>query len=168
MLPLKKHNQNDFQTPPEALDWLVPYLKRDWIIWECAAGDGYLVKGLLERGFTVVHTDIREDLPYGGVDFLKDDCERNWRCIVTNPPYSLKNEFLERCYQLGKPFALLLPLTTLETQRRQRLFKKYGVEIILLPKRINFITPSGRGSGAWFAVAWFTWGLNIGKQLIFP
>jgi len=88
-------------------------------------------------------------------------------CIVTNPPYSLKNEFLERCYELKKPFALLLPLTALETRRRQRLFKEYGVEIVVLPKRINFETPSGRGSGSWFAVGWFTNWLNIGKQLVF-
>jgi hypothetical protein len=66
-----------------------------------------------------------------------------------------------------KPFALLLPLTTFETTKRQKLFKKYGVEVIFLPKRINFETPSGKGSDSWFAVAWFTNWLNIGKQLIF-
>ena len=36
-------------------------------------------------------------------------------CIITNPPFSLKQEFLQRCYELGKPFALLLPLTTFES-----------------------------------------------------
>lgn len=65
------------------------------------------------------------------------------------------------------PFALLLLLTTFETRRRQRLFKEYGVEIIVLPKRINFETPSGKGSWSWFVVAWFTNWLNIGKSLVF-
>ena len=153
---------DDFQTPPEALKPLLPYLKKDWIIWECAAGKGNLEKGLKKVGFSKIKaTDILQ-----GWDFL------NWSpmyfdCIITNPPFSLKQEFLERCYQLKKPFALLLPLTTFETQKRQRLFKKYGLEVIFLPNRINFETPSGKGTGSWFATAWFTNWLNIGKQFIF-
>lgn len=87
--------------------------------------------------------------------------------IITNPPYTIKNQFLERCYLLGLPFALLMPLASLETTKRQKLFRKFGVEVILLPKRVDFETPSGNGSGAWFAVAWFTCGLNIGKELTF-
>jgi hypothetical protein len=161
MLPLKKVYSDNFQTPFEAIEYLVPFLKKEWLIWECAMGKGNLVRALREKGFNVIGTDILQ-----GYDFLKWVPEK-FDCIVTNPPYSLKNEFLERCYELRKPFALLLPLTTLETRRRQRLFKEYGVEIIVLPKRINFETPSGRGSGSWFAVAWFTNWLNIGRQLVF-
>jgi hypothetical protein len=91
----------------------------------------------------------------------------HYDCIITNPPFSIKQQFLERAYMLGKPFAFLLPLTTLETKKRQDLFRLYGLEIILLDRRINFFTPSGMVSSAWFATAWFTWGLNIGKQLSF-
>jgi len=161
MLPKRKVYSDDFQTPYWVIEYLVPYLKKEWIIWECAMGKGNLVRALEQRGFKVIGTDIKD-----GYDFLKWTPKR-FDCIVTNPPYSLKNEFLERCYELGKPFALLLPLTALETERRQRLFKKYGVEIIVLPKRVNFETPSGKGSGSWFPVGWFTNWLGIGKQLIF-
>ena len=87
--------------------------------------------------------------------------------VITNPPFSLKQKFLERAYRLGKPFAFLLPLTTFETKKRQVLFKKYGLEVIFFDKRINFKTPSGKGSGSWFATAWFTNGLNIGSQINF-
>ena len=68
---------------------------------------------------------------------------------------------------MGKPFAFLLPLTTFETYKRQHLFQRYGLEVIFFDKRINFETPSGNGSGSWFATAWFTNGLNIGKELNF-
>ena len=152
---------DDFQTPPEALNPLIPYLKKDWLIWECAMGKGNLVNGLNRRGFLTIGTDLLT-----GHDFLKWQPKR-FDCIVTNPPFSLKQEFLERCYQLKKPFALLLPLTTFETEKRQRLFKKYGLEVIFLPRRIDFETPSGEGSGSWFATAWFTNWLGIGKQFIF-
>lgn len=160
-IPLLKANKaNDFQTPPLALKPLLPYLKQDWTIWECANGEGNLTLELLRLGRKVIATDIQS-----GHDFL------NWHpidfdCIVTNPPYSLKDQFLKRCYLLGKPFALLLPLTTLEGKRQQWL-EEYGIEIILLNKRLNFETPSGEGSGSWFATAWFTNWLNIGAQLTF-
>jgi len=159
--PLIQGASNDFQTPPQALNPLLPFLKKDWLIWECASGKGNLVDGLNSEGFLAVGTDILT-----GQDFLSWKPER-FDCIVTNPPFSLKEKFLERAYFLGKPFVFLLPLTTLEGKTRQALMQMYGVEIILFDKRINFETPSGKGSGSWFATAWFTNGLNIGKELTF-
>jgi len=160
--PMKQGNSDDFQTPPEAIKPLLPFLDKDWIIWECAAGKGNLSRELIRRGFEVIETDILG----GNFDFLTQKPVQ-WDCIITNPPFSLKQEFLERCYQLKTPFALLLPLTTFETKKRQNLFKKHGVQIIFFDKRINFETPSGEGSGSWFATAWFTWGLNLPKDLNF-
>lgn len=159
--PLHGFAPDDFQTPPEALIPLFPYLHREWIIWECAEGKGYLVGELRRRDYQVTGSDILT-----GQDFLSWTPD-HFDCIITNPPYSIKHKFLIRCYQLGKPFALLLPLTTLETRTRQQLFGKYGVEIILFDKRINFHVPSGKESKSWFATAWFTWGLSIGRQLTF-
>ena len=159
--PMKQGSPNDFQTPIVALNPLLPFLNKDWTIWEPACGKGNLCNGLNDKGFNVIATDILQ-----GVDFLENQ-NLNFDCIITNPPFSLKQQFLQKCYELGKPFALLLPLTTLETAKRQGLFKKYGVQIILFDKRINFETPSGRGGGSWFATAWFTYGLNLPKELNF-
>jgi len=150
--PLSKKYSDNFQTPPIALKPLVPYLKRGWTIWEPAEGKGNLSNALREMGFKVVGTDILT-----GHDFLSC-APPEFDCIITNPPYSLRYEFIERCYELGKPWAMLMTLTTLEG-RRQTLFEKHGVELLLLNKRINFETPSGSGSGAWFPVAWFCWKL---------
>lgn len=158
--PLKTKSSDDFQTPPQALVPLLPYLKSEWTIWEPASGNGNLVKELSSLGFQVSASDILT-----GDDFLL--VEKKCDCIITNPPYSLKQEFLERCYALRKPFALLMPLTALETAKRQNLYRKHGIEIILMPKRVNFETSSGKGKSSWFATAWFTNGLEIGRQLTF-
>jgi len=149
---------DEYQTPKEALDILLPYLKKKWIIWECAWGKGSLVKHLQEKGFKVIG-DYR--------DFIKGYDNTGYDCIVTNPPYSKKDEFLQRCYELGKPFALLMPLTALEGKKRGYLYRKYGIQLIIPNKRINFITSSGKGRGAWFQVAWFCWNLNLPKELNF-
>lgn len=162
---MEQGHANDFQTPPEALEPLYPYLKREWTIWEPACGKGNLCREFIAKGYNVIGSDILVDR-----DFLTWSPEmenKTWDCIITNPPFSIKQKFLDRCYSLRKPFALLLPLTTFETKKRQDLFRNYGLEVIFLPNRINFETPSGTGSGAWFATAWFTWGLNIGKQMTF-
>lgn len=160
--PMKQGSPNDFQTPKYALLPLLPYLNKEWNIWECSSGKGNLVKGLNEYGYNSFGTDILE-----GYDFLTYEPD-NYDCIITNPPFSIKQQFLQRAYELKKPFAFLLPLTTLETSKRQNLFETYGLEMILFDKRINFETPNKvEKSGSWFATAWFCYGLNIGKQLSF-
>ena len=159
--PLKAGAPDDFQTPPEALFSLLPFLNKEWTIWECAEGKGYLTSAIAKEGYRVVGSDILT-----GQDYLRWQPDE-WDCAITNPPYSLKQKFLVRAYQLGKPFALLLPLTTLETKARQDLFKKYGIEIILFDKRIDFHQPNGKAGKSWFATAWFTNGLNIGETLSF-
>lgn len=162
--PMKKGMSDMFQTPPEALDILIPYLNKGSFISEPACGKGNITNKLLKEGFDVLDRDI-----LSGTDFLKmtkeDMCEIDY--IITNPPYSLKDAFLKHCFELSIPFALLLPLSALESEKRQTLFRKYGIQLIIPNKRINFETPSGQGSGAWFCTAWFTWGLNLPKDITF-
>jgi len=164
--PMVKGASNDFQTPPEALAPLFPFLDKNWRIWECAAGEGNLSREFKRRGYDVIGTDINHKDMVFRKDFLKWQPTK-YDCIVTNPPYSIKQEFLNRCYTLEKPFALLLPLTTFETAKRQELFKSYGVQVIFFDRRINFKTPSGIGGGSWFSTAWFCWGLGLKKDMTF-
>jgi hypothetical protein len=157
--PLLNGNPDDFQTPACAINPLLKYIPAGSTIWECACGKGNLVRGFENLGYKVIGSDALT-----GQSFFLYQPD-NYDVIVTNPPFSLKQEFLEHAYLLGKPFAFLLPLTTFETKKRQDLFKKHGVEVILFDRRVNFETPSGRGKGSWFATAWFTHGLNIGSTL---
>lgn len=149
---------DNFQTPPEALNILLPFIKKEWLIWECAWGQGKLYNQLKKEGYNVVGSDIE-------FNFLENykECD----CIITNPPYSLKDQFIRRCYELKKPFALLMPLTALEGKKRQACYKEHGLQLIIPSKRINFETPSGKGKGSWFMTAWYTWGLNLPKDILF-
>lgn len=152
------------QTPPEALDPLLPYLSQEWTIWECAAGERLLVEALHDSGFqSLTASDILT-----GENFF-EYTPLHWDCIVTNPPYSIKYQWLERCYALGKPFALLLPVETLGAKTAQEFFRKCGVEVIFMDRRINFKMPNKgwEGSSAQFPTAWFTYGLNIGQGMTF-
>ena len=151
------------QTPAYALAPVLPYLNFGWTIWEPATGEGNLVKVMQSYNYNVVATDILT-----GQDFFAHKFVR-WDAIVTNPPFSLKYKFLARCYQLGRPFALLMPVEILGAKQAQVLFEEFGTEVIFLRPRVNFKMPNKglNGSGAQFPVAWFTYGLGIGQQISF-
>jgi len=161
-IPINTKGADDFQTPDYALNYLIPHLNKDWIIWECACGKGNIVNGLIKRNFEVIGTDYIK----GEWDFLTDKPVQ-FDCIVTNPPYSKKQEFLQRCYELKVPFALLMPLTALESEKRQELYRKNSLQLIIPNKRINFETPSGKSSSSWFATAWFCGNMGLKKDLNF-
>jgi len=93
-----QHKKNDeFITPPEAVYPLLKYLPKDKIYWECTDdGNSGITAVLKEKGYKVISTHISK-----GFDFLKDKPTFKFDIIITNPPFSLKNEFLERAYSLG-------------------------------------------------------------------
>jgi hypothetical protein len=167
---MRANSPDNFQTEPEAADWIAPFVRKHWAIWEPACGNGNLVKRFSELGYVVTGTDI-----LSGSDFMETRLEdHSWDCAISNPPFSIKERFLGRCYHLGKPFALLMPITTFDAVDRRTLMKAHGVEVVLPPRRTNFETPNhernlkiGKKTSAWFYSAWFTWGLNIGRQLVF-
>ena len=163
--PMNTVSLDDFQTPDYGLRPLLPYIPNDGLIWECASGKGNLVLGLETIGYNVFGTDIIEDV--NEFDFLDYEPNFDFDMILTNPPYSLKTQFMERCYEWDKPFALLLPITHLATFKRQRMMKA-GIQIIFIGGRINFDTPSGKGTGSWFETAWFTHGLDLPYDIMFP
>jgi len=150
---------DEIYTPDYAIKPLLPYLKKEWVIWDCAFGKGHLVGHLNKEGFKYAMGScdnfLESSMGVGDVD-----------CIVTNPPYSLKEDFLKKAFELGIPFAFLMPLTALEGKKRGELYRKYGIQLIIPNKRINFITPNG-GKASWFATAWFCWKLNLPKDLMF-
>lgn len=174
MLPLRPNSPDDFQTPAHALKPLLRFLPKDKVIWECACGKGNLVKALRKERYAVRATDIKtgtdflsyQPEPEGLEDLFGPSKKPLGDVIVTNPPYSAKDDFLAVACMLDLPFAFLMPLTAMEGQRRQFYYRTYGVELIVLPKRLHFETPGGGASHCWFPVAWFCRKLS-GQPLIF-
>ena len=161
---------DECQTPPYALEPLFPYLNPILDpIWECAAGKGILSKALIEHGYDVIATDINPSKDVSYHDFLYSNLIYADPIIITNPPYSLKYEWLSMCYFYEHPFALLMPVEMLGTAKGQRLFDKYGIEMIFMSPRVDFYMPhkGWEGGGAQFPTAWFTWKLHLPEQINF-
>lgn len=152
------------QSPPYALLPILNYLPKEWIVWEPAAGEGLMAAGLRRLcGNQVVQTDITR-----GVDFFETNITKlGVDCIITNPPFSTKYDWLERCYELNKPFALLMPVDVIAAAQAQHLFQRRGIQIVLMDKRVNFKMPNkGWAGSADFSVEWFCWGFPFLEQPI--
>ena len=153
-----------WQTPPEAIIPLAKYLPKHARIWEPACGDGRITRCLEERGFSIFGSDILD-----GHDFMSYTPKQPFDMIVTNPPFGKMSDFLAQCYAIGKPFALLLPLYGLETEKRTDLYRQHGVELLLFNKRVRYLTPGPNpvlGKRPSFASAWFCNGL-LPEKLVF-
>lgn len=159
----KFEQPDECYTPENAILPLLPYLKKEQMIWDCAFGSGQLAEHFNKHGFNVV--GVKD------YDFLKEGSDKiaNFDIIITNPPYSIKDKFLERAFQIGKPFAFLLPLTTLEGIKRGKMFSDNEIQILIPNRRFNFANPEGRKTkgSCWFATAWFCYKMNLPKQLNF-
>ncbi len=145
------------QTPPYAIDPLLPYLNSNHTIWEPAAGEQHLVEAFYDAGFDrVLVSDMLT-----GQNFLEYEPDERWDCLITNPPYSIKYEFLARCYELGKPFALLVPVEFMGSGKAQARLQHHGFEIMLLSRRVDFKMPNAGwgGAGAQFPTFWLCWNL---------
>ena len=85
-------------------------------------------------GWRVTRSSIEE-----GQDFFEYQ-PPEYDCIVSNPPFTKKDEVIKRLYELGKPFAILLPLAALQGADRYKYFEN-GIQILAFDKRIAFHSP---------------------------
>ena len=84
-----------------------------------------------------------------GNDFFVTEPPIGCDLMISNPPFSLQYEIIKRSFELIdngkiKSFALLLPLSTLETEKRANIYEKYSdkLAVIIFKRRIKFLGKS--------------------------
>jgi len=153
-----------YRTPIEAIRALIA-IEGKWLPWhicEPACGDGAIAEPLRASGRAVCATDI-VDRGYGGVrDFLTEYaiCEQG---VVTNPPFSLAQEFVDKTFSFPSVHycALLLRLSFLESQKRKDWFEANPpARIHVSSRRLPMMHRDGwdgNKSTSTLAHAWFIW-----------
>lgn len=59
--------------------------------------------------------------------------------IISNPPYSVKGQVLQRLFDIGKPFAMLVGVVGLfESQERFEMFRENEFEIMYFNRRVAY------------------------------
>lgn len=146
--PTEVQGKDLFQTPPYAVNLLIPFIpSRINTIWEPACGHGLMAKRFVYHKKDVIATDIEPHWEGGAFhNFLDDDLVLNKLnissslAIITNPPYSLKKKFFQKCLSLGIPFALLIPADY--SAWIIDAIRYHGCKKIIPTRRINYITPN--------------------------
>lgn len=126
---------DEFYTPGYAVRPLFRYIPIQTVIW-CPfdTEDSHFVQMFRARGNKVIATHLKD-----GKDFFTYTPTEHYDCIVSNPPYSLKNEVFERLFALKSKFAMLVGVVGLfESQCRFNMFRDNEFEIMYLNKRIAF------------------------------
>lgn len=130
----KTDESNENYTPYYAVDPILKYISKDKIIW-CPFDDdiwsAYTIS-FKERGNEVISSHIDK-----GQDFFTYEPE-DYDVIVSNPPFNIKDKILKRLDELGKPFAILLPMNSLQGDKRYQCCFKNGIQMLAFDKRIGF------------------------------
>ena len=132
---------DEYYTPAYAVKPIIKYIREgSKTIW-CPfdTQDSEYVKCLTEAGHTVIATHIDE-----GKNFFFYEPAEHYDYIISNPPFSCKDAVLERLAKIGKPYVILLPLPSLQGQKRFSYL--VGTQALIFDKRINFYTDSARTS----------------------
>lgn len=155
---------NDFYaTEPAAVEWLCKLETFNHRVLEPSCGAGHISKVLLEHGYDVTSRDL-VDRGFGEVQDFLGFWTQEWDGdIITNPPYSLALEFVEKALSIipeGNKVAMFLKLTFLEGKRRKSFFEKcpplrVWVSSSRLKCAMNGEFDAVGGSAACYA--WFVW-----------
>ena len=142
-----------FATNPAAVEMLMDiYRFNKGSFLEPCVGKGH-ISDVIKRRYpnsTIVNLDI-VDRGYPDTveqDFLSYDTEQRFDNIITNPPYSLAKEFVEKGISLlasGGKMAMFLKIQFLESQKRANLFRKYPPKYFYVNNNLPRLVCLGEG-----------------------
>lgn len=166
-----------YATPPESTKALLDNVEfSDGLFLEPCVGGGHIAEVIKERykDSKVLGCDL-VDRGYPNTvvaDFLKEDFSFKVDNVITNPPYSLAQEFLEKSMKVTKPggkIAMFLKINFLEGVKRKKMFEEFPPEYIyVFTRRQNpwrngsSVDENGKKWSSTMCFAWFVW--NVGYK----
>ncbi len=125
---------DEVYTPFYAVEPLTEFLPKDKRIW-CPFDENWsaFYQYLSENGYDVIRSSLQE-----GQDFFSFEPDK-WDILVSNPPFSRKNEVLKRAFSFEKPFALLLPVNSIQGKARYKIFKNQ-IQMLCFDGRVDYHT----------------------------
>ena len=163
--------EDDFYATPEGA--IKDILDREILngsILEPACGEGHISKLLKEYYPTseIISTDLiqRDDKfnigVQGNIDFLTYDYNRKFDNVITNPPFNLVQEFIERALQLSNNKVIMFAkIQLLEGTKRREMFDNTPLKYVyVFSKRQNPLrngSPTDEKGKPWASTMYFAW-----------
>ena len=190
--PKNDRVEHDFYaTDPVAVEkLLLQYSINGTEILEPCVGNGNIANALRDfykHRLNITGIDI-VDRGYPNTivqDFLTWETDRKFDCIITNPPFSLAKEFVEKSMDLlnegsieedGYPngqLIMFLKIQFLEGEKRKELFDKYPPKYIYVFRNRMAtwnsgqpLDPNGKRWATTMCHAWFVWEKGIRTEPI--
>lgn len=119
-------------TPAYAVKPIIKFIPNNSTIW-CPFDmeDSEYVLQLRAAGHKIIATHIDN-----GQNFFDYEPEEDYDFIISNPPFSIKDDILKRLDEIGKPYAMLMPLPVLQGQKRFQYLT--NAQALIFDKRINY------------------------------
>ena len=123
--PEDRAEDDFYSTDPKALETLAKYRPIDKVVWEPACGTGnlsHVLEGICDK----VYSSDLKNRGYGesGINFLDCECvPKGVTSIITNPPYSLANEFIKHAIDIlptGGTYIALMNISYLAGKARRK------------------------------------------------
>jgi len=131
--------KDEYYTTSDAIEPIIKYIDRSKIKTILApfdTKDSNYVKILKREGFKVVYTHIST-----GKDFFtytKEELE-GIDMIISNPPFSRQWEIIAKCYELDKPFMLLIKYNGMFESIAKREMFRDKLQLLILNKKCRYM-----------------------------
>jgi hypothetical protein len=145
---------DDYETPKEVLQDLLPYISDFDIIY-----DPFYCKGKVIEEW--------EALDKNCINTKEDAFNREhptFDCMVANIPFSMKEKCVKLAYSLKKPFILLMPIDALGSKWIKKYFD--DLQFIIPNGRLQFYKNGKVEGKCWFDTMWVCKGLNLNEKII--
>lgn len=169
MSTTRERIKDDFYATPEnAIRAILDVVELKGSILEPACGDGAISKILKEYypNSEIISQDL-VDRGYGigGVDYLTFNPNRKFDNIITNPPFNLAKEFIEKSLELANDKVIIFAkIQLLESESRKDLFLNSPLKYIyVFSKRVSPLrngkplNEKGKPWASTMCFAWFVW-----------
>lgn len=159
-----KREPNDFYaTEPKAVELLCELEKFNHNILEPCCGKGHISEVLKKNGYNVTSRDLI-DRGYGEVADFLDDSVQSWNGdIVTNPPYTNAQEFVEKSLDIipkGNKVAMFLKHQFWEGKKRKEFLQKNPPKVVYVSSsrlKCGIGGDFDRIKSSAISYAWFVW-----------
>ena len=128
---------NEFYTYKEDWEAISEYIPKDKVIWEAFSNNSEF------EGPAYLKTICKEVITGAGDFFTCDipECDT----IISNPPFSVKKQVLQKMKELDKPFILILPTLCIQTKYMKQIFND-DLQVIMTTKKMFFYKFNEDGS----------------------